>query len=207
MASVPDTEMTVATTMAAAAAAMVTRPHAMPAASVTGRGGGATAPLLRAAAFSSPRVVGTTNVTGRPARPAARRSVAVRAGLTEKVTDGLEDFFPEGSVKRVQKSLEWLVQDREFVKNWERGQQVSMGVGEGKASLPPVLNGKPLRASANELRFIQIEAPFPMKTHSKKGHRFKYIGLFRGFSFYFINQYNSLLQSVFLMRQFSLVEQ
>lgn len=72
--------------------------------------------------------------------PAARRSVAAGAGLTDKVTDGLEDFFPEGSVKRVQQSLEWLVQDREFVKNWERGQQVSCENTDGPGA------GEPQRA-------------------------------------------------------------
>lgn len=59
-----------------------------------------------------------------------------RAGLTERVQEGLEDFFPESSVSRVQKSLEWLIKDREFVKNWERGQQVATSFIAGLTAEP-----------------------------------------------------------------------
>lgn len=60
----------------------------------------------------------------RPCVIPARRSIRTASTLTERVIEGVSEYFPEGTVDRVQHSVEFLCADREFVKEWDSGKQV-----------------------------------------------------------------------------------
>jgi len=56
-------------------------------------------------------------------KPANTHLTITAASLTDKVREGISEYFPEGSVDRVRESIEFLCADKEFSKEWESGKQ------------------------------------------------------------------------------------